>query len=1216
MKEFVVGLLMIGALAGAAKAADKPVIGPAPPWVRPVAWPASIGETGEAPVRILLSDQQIAFEPGRETVYSEIAFKIQTPQGLAAGSISLPWRPDIDVLTVHKLVIHRGDKTIDVLADGQTFTVVRREQNLDNAVLDGVLTANIQPEGLQVGDVVDMATSITSSDPSLKGHLEELAGAWNGISIDRAHLRIQWPSKMPIHVRQAGRAPALKPVQSGAVTVAELSLDHLAPITPPKGAPPRYSVARLVEITDFNSWADLGALMAPLYNKAAAIPAQGPLRTELDRIISLSPDPKVRTQAALTLVQDRVRYVALAMGTGGYIPADAETTWSRRFGDCKGKTALLLALLHAMGIEAQPVIVSTVLGDGMDARLPLVELFNHVLVRATIAGKPYWLDGTRTGDTSLERLTTPAYGWGLPLAAEHAALVRLMPAPLDIPNHDVSIRIDASTGIAAPAPAEVQLILRGDEALTTQASLANLAGEQRDQALKSFWKGQYDFIDPKTVSASFDAKMGELTLTMSGSAKLDWANGNYQTDGSDVGYRADFSRDPGPDADAPFAVPYPYFNRTRETILLPKGLERIKLGAGIEVDQTAGGIAYKRHATVTANAFSIETTARSVMSEFPAKNAAAEQAALRMLADRSATLTMPSNYIYNSKDLAAVRAETPRTSDEYVSRASIFANHDLPEEALRDYDRAIELDPQNVYAWANRSVTRIDAGDLVGARSDLNKAETLDPNFAQNFIARGKLADFEHRPKDAVAAYTVALQREPDNIYAICQRAAAYGRLGEVDKALADLAAAMQKRGDDPSIYIARGNFFMDRGRYDEAIADFDRAATLSPDSEWALADRALAHALKQQTDLAASDIDVAAKINPKNAVVFRARGLLAQQTGDFKAAVAAYTTSLEIDPTNTFTLAQRANANWSAGHIDAALQDAATAIKLDPSFVDLYLLRANIYLNQGKPEEALNEAVAVEAAAPDSTLGHVIAGNLYSAQHKEAEAMKAYDRALAIKPEAYIYVNRAQHRAKTDKAGRLADLDAALILDPKFAAALRIKADFQVEDGDFKGAATTYSLALAGAPDDPVLLTGRGIAYSHIGEPARAADDFAAATAKATKPVVLNTICWSKATAGVALQSALADCDAAVARAPDRDLPNYLDSRALVFLRLGRIDDAIADYDRALAKSPRLSSSLYGRAVAWARKGETAKSRADAETALRINPDIRAAFDRYGVTL
>ena len=105
--------------------------------------------------------------------------------------------------------------------------------------------------------------------------------------------------------------------------------------------------------------------------KAARVPAQGPLRNEVERIREASQDPVARAEAALKLVQGRIRYVALQMGQGGLVPADAETTWSRRYGDCKGKTALLLALLAELGIEAVPVIVNNSgSDDGLDARLP------------------------------------------------------------------------------------------------------------------------------------------------------------------------------------------------------------------------------------------------------------------------------------------------------------------------------------------------------------------------------------------------------------------------------------------------------------------------------------------------------------------------------------------------------------------------------------------------------------------------------------------------------------------------------------------------------------------------------------------------------------------------------------------------------------------------------------------------------------------------------
>ena len=66
--------------------------------------------------------------------------------------------------------------------------------------------------------------------------------------------------------------------------------------------------------------------------------------------------------AALALVQDQVRYVFLGMNEGALVPADAEETWTRRFGDCKGKSALLVALLRALDIDAEPVAVNALAG--------------------------------------------------------------------------------------------------------------------------------------------------------------------------------------------------------------------------------------------------------------------------------------------------------------------------------------------------------------------------------------------------------------------------------------------------------------------------------------------------------------------------------------------------------------------------------------------------------------------------------------------------------------------------------------------------------------------------------------------------------------------------------------------------------------------------------------------------------------------------------------
>ena len=73
------------------------------------------------------------------------------------------------------------------------------------------------------------------------------------------------------------------------------------------------------------------------------------------------------------------------------------------------------------------------------------------------------------------------------------------------------------------------------------------------------------------------------------------------------------------------------------------------------------------------------------------------------------------------------------------------------------------------------------------------------------------------------------------------------------------------------------------------------------------------------------------------------------------------------------------------------------------------------------------------------------------------------------------------------------------------------------------------------------------------------------------------------------------------------------LDSRGLVYLKLGRNEEAIADYSAALEASPRQVSSLFGRGVA--KKRTKADGAADLSLAKSLDPDIAKEFAKYGVS-
>ena len=213
----------------------------------------------------------------------------------------------------------------------------------------------------------------------------------------------------------------------------------------------------------------------------------------------------------------------------------------------------------------------------------------------------------------------------------------------------------------------------------------------------------------------------------------------------------------------------------------------------------------------------------------------------------------------------------------------------------------------------------------------------------------------------------------------------------------------------------------------------------------------------------------------------------------------------------------------------------------------------------------------------------------------------------------AYAYASRSETRKLTDTAGRQADLDAALAIDPNDDFALMTRSAFYLYEKDFARGLADAEAVLAHTPADPQALNLRAIL---LGKLKRYDEQMAVLDAELKvnpeNAQVLNSLCWARAVRNVELDKALDNCSAAIKASP---LPGYYDSRALVNLRLGKLDDAQADYDTALSKRPDLAGSLYGRGLVKIRKGQVEDGKADIAKALAIDPHIRDDFKDMGLT-
>jgi hypothetical protein len=187
--------LLVWCCAATAQAADKLAFAPPPSWVLPSSSPPQPvpAEEGGGGMRVLRLDQQLRLGSEGVSVYIERVSVARTSMGLAAmGTVTLSWDPALETVTVHKVQLRRGDQTVDLLAR-QTLTILRREAALAQ-IVDGRLTASLQPEDLRPGDILEVAYTTARSDPVMRGHSEAIAfvaGGAQGPDLFRLRARVR-----------------------------------------------------------------------------------------------------------------------------------------------------------------------------------------------------------------------------------------------------------------------------------------------------------------------------------------------------------------------------------------------------------------------------------------------------------------------------------------------------------------------------------------------------------------------------------------------------------------------------------------------------------------------------------------------------------------------------------------------------------------------------------------------------------------------------------------------------------------------------------------------------------------------------------------------------------------------------------------------------------------------------------------------------------------
>ena len=507
------------AIAGPAHAKDDQIqTGPIPAWAH-VSDLLTVPDDARGSTYFRRQDIETHLDKNGQWTFMSERIRLLDPNALQLGNLTMNWNSAAGHPVVHAVRVHRDGTVRDVLATTK-FEVLRRENQLEQAMLDGVMTAVLRVPDLRVGDELEFVVTLPSNDPTLGADSYGLLYLGATPPPGRFSLRISWDK---------GQAPIVKATPDFAPLLVKdensvgISLDNPAIFNPPKDAPPRFAWSRVIEFSDFGDWRAVSNRLNTIFLKAQALPAGSSVKEEAARIASTHASAKDRADAALKLVQQQVRYVYVGLNGGNLSPASAEETWQRRYGDCKGKTVLLLALLAELGIPAEAVLANnSASDDGMNERLPSVAGFDHVLVRARIDGTTYWLDGTMPHVVSMTTDPVLPYRWVLPLTAGGSEIERVAWKSATRPSLTTLYEIDARDGFTGPSPIRMTIITRGPTAITSYAQLGSLTDAQIENAFRQSFEGSEDWSQIDKVSWHFDVKAQASVLEVSGKGPIEW----------------------------------------------------------------------------------------------------------------------------------------------------------------------------------------------------------------------------------------------------------------------------------------------------------------------------------------------------------------------------------------------------------------------------------------------------------------------------------------------------------------------------------------------------------------------------------------------------------------------------------------------------------------------------------------------------------------------
>ncbi len=340
--------------------------------------------------------------------------------------------------------------------------------------------------------------------------------------------------------------------------------------------------------------------------------------------------------------------------------------------------------------------------------------------------------------------------------------------------------------------------------------------------------------------------------------------------------------------------------------------------------------------------------------------------------------------LYDRGNFQHVLAQGEALSEKFPSTVVIYkilaaTNFGLGnlDQAVENYTRVIQFDPQNATAHSNLGVALTKLGRAGEAVTSYEKALAIEPDNAETHNNLAGVLKEVGKTDEAIASIAKAILLKPDYAGAYFNLGIIRADLAEYEVAITNFASALDFKPDYAEAHNKMGAALFEIGKQTEAVASFNKALEIEPDLVEAHNRLGIALVDLGKFEEAIASYNVALRIEPDYAEVHTNLGAALGELGKSEEAVVSYTNALELRPdfgATHYALSRFKKYTSDDPHIDQM----QLLLKDEPGYSDnrmfLNFALAKAHEDTGQIKEAfehLAEANRVQRSNTDYEISH-----------------------------------------------------------------------------------------------------------------------------------------------------------------------------------------------------------------------------------------------------